>query len=197
MAAFAINSSAVAEWMESEIMVASTSPRSGSLSKVSPGLTMGELDRRVRDLDPACRLPRHGEGRGREIAGFGKIGAEMRAAGILALERGERNDAAHFAQRAQIEPVVPGQIERRPPSATPVSSSSASMASMRGETARDAGAVAHHADLVPHHVEQLLAQRIEIAGLAGEGISARSTSASRTCGIRRPMTGIFGNPAAA
>jgi len=35
----------------------------------------------------------------------------MRAAGIFAPHRGERNDAAHVAERAQIEPIMPGQIE--------------------------------------------------------------------------------------
>src|SRR5581483_9623947 len=47
----------------------------------------------------------------RLVAGLGEIGAVVGAARVLAFEGGERDDAAHFAQRAQIEPVLPGQIE--------------------------------------------------------------------------------------
>src|ERR1700737_2630720 len=102
MAAFAISSSAT-RWMhESAIMFRlALFGRGLVLEQTFAGLDVGELDRLLADLDCGPYQPCDREARRREIARLRKIGAEMRAARILALPRGERNDAAHLAQRAQ------------------------------------------------------------------------------------------------
>ena len=110
---------------------------------------MGEQDRPVGHLDPAGRLPRDRECRGGEIARFREVGPKMRAAGILAPKRRERNNTADLAQRAQIDPVMPGQIE----AAVGVGDADREKFRFdrihRREAAFNAGAVAHHPDVGP------------------------------------------------
>src|SRR5437588_10751106 len=72
---------------------------------------MGKLDRLLGDFETLCRLLHDCELRTFQVAGVWKIGAEMRAARILALACRERNHAADFAERAQVEPVVPSHVE--------------------------------------------------------------------------------------
>src|ERR1700728_2883485 len=72
---------------------------------------MSELHRALVNLDAALTLPCHGKDRRGEIARSREIGAEMGAARILALKRGERDAPADLCERTQIEPVVPGQIK--------------------------------------------------------------------------------------
>ena len=152
---------------ESGIMIRLYSAAIASRKIVSPGLTWLNTTGRSPISIPAGGLARHREGRGREIAGLREIGPEMRAAGILALERGERNDPAHLAQRAQIEPIVPGQIEAAVGIGDAGRQKFRLDAVDRRDAALDARPVAHHADLVPHRVEQLFAQRVEIAAACG------------------------------
>src|SRR6516225_5990075 len=92
-------------------------------------LHVGEANRLLGDVETTGRLPRDREARTRQVARLRKIGAEVRAARILALAGRERNQPADLDERAQIEPIMPGHIEGAPSSASPVASSSASMAS--------------------------------------------------------------------
>ena len=113
MAAFAIKSSAVRWIDESGIMLLlafSIRPRLIADERLAR-LDVGELDRPFADLDAAFRLPRHGE---REVArspGSGKSERKCAPREFSRLQRRERNDAADLDERAQIEPILPGQIE--------------------------------------------------------------------------------------
>ena len=149
-------------------------------SSVSPGRTWVNATGSSVMSMPAGRLPRDREPRRRQIARLRKIGAEVRAARILALPRRERNHPADLGERAQIEPVVPGQIEsavahrRRRSQAAPPRSRRA----RRWPRSRPA-AVAHDADLVPH--ERRAAAR---ADRSGRRLCAR-TDAARARSPRR------------
>src|SRR5215210_15829 len=110
MAAFAISSKAVRCRAAVGIMSASLFG-GGVLEQRLARTHDGETHRLVGDLEFAGALARHREGGARQIARLGKILAEMRAATVLAPARRQRNDAAGLYQRAQIEPVVPGEIE--------------------------------------------------------------------------------------
>ena len=171
------------------------SAASASWSRVSPGLTWVNCTGLFADFDSARALPRHRECRSCEVAGFREIGPEMGAAGILALQRGQRNDPAHFAQGAQIEPVVPRQIE----AAIGVGDTGGQEFRFDPveprEAARDAGPIAHDTDFVPHGVEQRFAQRVHIAGFLRERVlSAREFGIEHVC-IRLSMPWIGGDPA--
>src|SRR5580692_12730040 len=114
MAAFAIKSSAVRWMLETGIILSSF----GSDRIAQQGLArlyVREQHRAFADLDAVRAftgfLPRHRKHRRREVAGFRKVGAEMCATRILALQRGKRNDPADFDERLQIKPVMPCQIE--------------------------------------------------------------------------------------
>src|SRR6202035_3576463 len=72
---------------------------------------VGEANRLVGDFDTTGRLPRDREARTRQVTRLRKIGAEVRAARILALAGRERNHPADLGERAQVEPIMPGHIE--------------------------------------------------------------------------------------
>src|SRR5262245_14171669 len=74
---------------------------------------VGELNRLVGDVETAGRSPRDREARTRQIARLRKIGAEVRAARILALAGRERNHPADLGEGTQVEPIMPGHIEGR------------------------------------------------------------------------------------
>src|SRR3569833_2138139 len=74
----------------------------------------GEVDRLVSDTLPAVFvLANDCVGRRLEISGLGEIRAEVRAARVLSPPCRKRDDAAGLGERAQIEPVMPRQIEGR------------------------------------------------------------------------------------
>src|SRR5215472_5617041 len=77
-------------------------------------LHVGEANRLLGDFETAGRLPRDRKARTRQVARLRKIGAEVRAARILALAGRERNHPADLGERAQVEPIMPGHIEGAP-----------------------------------------------------------------------------------
>src|SRR3974390_1793088 len=141
---------------------------------------MRELDRRIRDVETYAELAHKRVARGVEVAGLRKIRAEMRAARILPLQRGLRNHLRRLDLRAQIQPVRPGHIEGAAIFAD------AGREKFTFDLAEPAGRpsqrslVAYDADVVPHQVEQGLAQAIEVAHLALAGhLGARAFRLNR------------------
>src|SRR5262249_12544835 len=93
---------------------------------------------------------------------------EMRAARIFALACRKRNHAADLAEGSQVEPIVPLHVE----SAASLCDAGPEQLGMQGGK-RHSGAleplfIAHHTDIVPHGVEQLFPQLVQLPGLAGE-----------------------------
>src|SRR5215469_8312801 len=88
----------------------------------------------------------------------------MRAARVFTPQRGQRNHPANLAQRTQIKPIMPGQVE----AAAAIGNASSEEFRLdcidRGKAALDSGAIAHNANVVPHHVKKIFPQRVEIAG---------------------------------
>ena len=197
MAALAIKSSAVRWMLESGIMFASInySAASASRSSVSPGFTWVNCTGcspisipfapcRATVKVEVARSPGSGKSdrkwAPREFSRFSAASAMTRL-------------TSH--KRAQIEPVVPGQIE----AAIGIGDAGGQKFRLdpveRREAARDAGPVAHHADFVPHGIEQRFAQRVQIAGFLRERLlGAREFGIEHVC-IRLAMSGIGGDPA--
>jgi hypothetical protein len=64
-----------------------------------------------------------------------------------------------------------------------------------GNAALDAGTVAHHADLVPHGVEELFTQRVQIARPARGWMQRTLQFRIEHIAVRRAVTRIRGDPA--
>src|SRR5579872_3531539 len=194
MAALAINSSAV-RWMEARGIMSASFGRDRIAEQRLARFHMGELDRCIAHVDASILLTRHGECRSGKIARLRKIGPVMRAARILAADSRERNDAADLAQRTQIEPIMPGQIE----AAVAFGDAGGKEYRLDGIDCRKAalypGAIAHDADMIPHHVEELLPQGVGIPRRARKRVLGARHFKSEHFRVRRAMAWILGNPA--
>src|SRR6185503_10402054 len=126
----------------------------------------GEAHRLVGDVEAAALLARHREGRGGEIALAGKVLAIVGAAAVLALERRNRDHLGDLHQAAQVEPIVPREVE----GAITIRQADAEQIALDRldlpQAALQTRSVAKNADVVPHRVHQLLAQRIDVASPA-------------------------------
>src|SRR5712691_8135501 len=91
----------------------------------------------------------------------------MRAARVAARERRGGDDAAHRREALEVQPVVPGEVE----AAVRIAERAGTQLGFNGvqiiQCRFESGSVAHDADLLPHDVVELLAQRLEIAPRAG------------------------------
>ena len=118
----------------------------------------------------------------------------MRAAAVLAPARRERDDAARLGKRAQVEPVVPGEIER----AVAVRHAGGKQFRLdlveRDQRSVKARPVTEDANVVPHGVEQFLSQAIHIAALRAERRQRARNLRIEHGFVRRAMAGIGGDP---
>ena len=162
--------------------------------RLSPGLTWVNSTGCSVISMPSGRA-RHRECGGCKLPRLGKINTEMRAAGIFPLERGKRNDPAGLGERTQVEPVVPAQVE----GAVIVGKAGVEELGLnraeRSDRALESRRIAHHADIVPHGIEQPFAQLVQAALPARERMErARHLHIQRVL-VRRAPQRIGGDPA--
>src|SRR5581483_3568317 len=153
-----------------------------------------ELYRRIGDLELGPTLASDGELRGRKVAFAGEIRAEVGSAAVLALERRAGDHLRDLDERAQVEPVVPGEVE----GALAVRHARCEQLGLDrvelDEPALQPGLVADHAHVVPHAIEQRLAQAVEVASLAREGVLRSLELCRQDILVRRPMARVAADP---
>ncbi len=148
-----------------------------SLSRLSPGRTRVNSTGTNSSAKPSPPLPDPRERRGRGIGAAREVLAVVRPARILAGERGVRDRLAHGDQAVEVEPVVPGEVERARRVREPGARETRVQLVERAERAAQPGAVAQDADVVPHQVVERLADRVEVARRPAERREGRAARA--------------------
>ena len=139
----------------------------------------------ARNLDLARVQFGHGEIAVFHCAGIGKILAVMRTARILARQGRSCDHLGDIAQRAQVQPVVPSEIEGKIRIIHTGLHQLRSHLCDAGKAALQPRLFAYHAHLVPHDVLQSFAQQVHRGGLARQRVHR-----SGNLGVQNCLVGI-------
>ena len=118
----------------------------------------------------------------------------MRAAGILAPLGRQRNDPAYLAEGAQVEPILPAEIER------PLARPDARCEQLgldrveRCASPIESRRIAHHADIIPHRVQQLFPQGVQVSSASRERMQRAGNLRIEHILVRFRTAWIGGNP---
>src|SRR5262245_36086757 len=132
------------------------------LQEALPRLHPRERHRARRDTEAPILPGDAGIARVGEVARVGKVRAEVRPARVLARRGGEAYRFRDEDEVLEVEPVVPGQVEGQPAFGHAGRVEPRLQLVECARRACEARRIAHDADIVPHHVVEPLAYRLQI-----------------------------------